>query len=71
MSFVTKDGFWIECENEHEFIVPPRCRHSELNVIDVWSRMTSEELSKIVNEALEKHCLTIKKTLEGCDLKNE
>lgn len=71
MSFVTKDGFWIECENEHEFIVPLRGKRSELNIIDDWSGMTSEELSKIVNEALEKHCLTIKKTLEGRDLKNE
>lgn len=49
MSFVTKDGFWIEGEDDHELIVP-HAHRSKLNIIDGWSGMTQEEWQKIVED---------------------
>lgn len=53
MSFVTKDGFWIECEDGKEFVVPPRGLRSKLNVIDDYAGINEEELQKAIN-ALER-----------------
>lgn len=52
MSFVTKDGFFIEGDDAHEFVVPHG--HRPKFVLDDWSGMTQEELQKVVAEALEK-----------------
>lgn len=52
MSFVTKDGFWIEGENEHELVVPRGLR-SKLNVLDDWCGTTQEELQQLIAEASE------------------
>lgn len=42
MSFVTRDGFWIESEDGEEFIVPsPRCLHD---------KVTAERYSKWIDE---------------------
>lgn len=53
MSFVTKDGFWIELDDEHEFIVPLRGQRSKLNIFDDCSNLTQKELQKIIEDALE------------------
>lgn len=52
MSFVTKDGFFIEDDDVHEFVVP--CGHRPKIVLDDWCEITQEELQKIISEALEK-----------------
>ena len=52
MSFVIKDGFFIEGDDSHEFIVPNG--HRPKIVLDDWSGMTQEELKKVISEALEK-----------------
>ena len=52
MSFVTKDGFWIEGDDSHEFIVPHK--HRPNFVLDDWCRMTQEEIQEIINEVLNK-----------------
>ena len=52
MSFVTKDGFFIEGDDSHEFVVPHK--HRSNFVLDDWCGMTQEELQKIITKALKK-----------------
>ena len=52
MSFVTKDGLFIEGDDVHEFVVP-HGRRPKI-VLDDLCGMTQEELQKIISEALEK-----------------
>lgn len=52
MSFVTKDGFFIEGDDVHEFVVPHG--HRPKIVLDDWCGMTQEKLQKVIAEALEK-----------------
>lgn len=49
MSLVTKDGFWVECEDGKEFIG----RRSDLNVIDDLCGMTQEEIEEIIDKVIE------------------
>ena len=69
MSFVTKDGFWIESEDDHELIVP-HAHRSKLNVIDDWSGMTQEELQNAVEEALERFSFKVKCFMDKVDANN-
>ena len=46
MSFVTKDGLFIEGDDVHEFVVPHGRRPK--TVLDDWCGMTQEELQKEV-----------------------
>ena len=64
MSFVTKDGFWVEGDDTHEFIVPHKHR-SDLSILDDWSGMSKEELQKVIKEALERSCGSIEIYLQG------
>ena len=52
MSFITKDGFFIEGDDVHEFVVPRG--HRPKIVLDDWCGMTQEELQNVIAEALEK-----------------
>lgn len=65
MCFVNKDGLWIEGDNEHELIVPPRGLRLKSNVIDDWCGMTKEELQKVVKDALERNGGSIEIYLQG------
>lgn len=56
MSFVTKDGLWIDGENEHELIMP-HAHRSNLNILDDWSGITKEELQKMIEDYLNKNKL--------------
>ena len=51
MSFVTKDGFWIEGDDSSEFIVP----HKDCSnfVLYDWCGMTQEEIQEIMNKVIE------------------
>ena len=54
MILKTKDGFFIEGDNSHEFIVSHK--HRSNFVLDDWCQMTQEELQQVVQEALERNC---------------
>jgi hypothetical protein len=52
MILKTKDGYWIEGDDSHEFIVPHK--HRSNFVLDDWCGISNEELQNIISEALEK-----------------
>ena len=56
MILKTKDGYWIEGDDSHEFVVPHG--HRPNFVLDDWCGMTQEELQEIINKFIEDKLLS-------------